>query len=87
MSDNAVAGRVVFGDEVDSTNFNVDDLSRVKAELKLNDKSLAAGESSEVLGNPLNSLQWLVKKSWLAKDSHYRLVSMYPVAPLCFHHI
>ncbi|BAP85891.1 2-keto-4-pentenoate hydratase [Paucilactobacillus hokkaidonensis JCM 18461] len=62
MSDNAVAGRVVFGDEVDSTNFNVDDLSRVKAELKLNDKSLAAGESSEVLGNPLNSLQWLVKK-------------------------
>lgn len=62
MSDNAVAGRVVFGNEVDSSNFKVDDLSRVKAELKLNGKSLAAGDSSEVLGNPLNSLQWLVKK-------------------------
>lgn len=62
MSDNAVAGRVVFGDEVDSNKFTVDDFSRVKAELKLDGNSLAKGDSSEVLGNPLNSLQWLVKK-------------------------
>lgn len=62
MSDNAVAGRVVYGQELDTSNFTVDDLARVQAELKLNGESVASGDSSEVLGNPLNSLQWLVKK-------------------------
>jgi ABC-type lipopolysaccharide export system ATPase subunit len=38
------------------------DLSQVKAELTLDNQPLVAGDSSEVLGNPLNSLQWLVKK-------------------------
>lgn len=62
MSDSAVAGRVVFGEEQDTENYTVDDLTRVEAELKLDGKSLAKGASSEVLGNPLNSLQWLVAK-------------------------
>lgn len=62
MADNAVAGRVVYGEQKDTSNMSVDSLSNVQAELKLDGTSLAKGDSSEVLGNPLKSLQWLVKK-------------------------
>jgi 2-oxo-hept-3-ene-1,7-dioate hydratase len=62
MADNAVAGRVVFGKELATNTMKAADLSQVKAELTLDNQPLVAGDSSEVLGNPLNSLQWLVKK-------------------------
>ncbi|GAF37841.1 2-keto-4-pentenoate hydratase [Lentilactobacillus farraginis DSM 18382 = JCM 14108] len=64
MADAAVGGFVVYGQEVDATRLfdSVDDLANVKCQLFHNGKKLKDGASSEVLGNPLNSLQWLVKK-------------------------
>ncbi len=64
MSDAAVGGFVVYGQEMDADLLfdNVDDLANVKCELFHDGKKLKDGASSEVLGNPLNSLHWLVEK-------------------------
>lgn len=64
MADAAVGGYVVFGEENDTDKLfdNPDDLANVTCELFHDGKKLKDGQASEVLGNPLNSLQWLVKK-------------------------
>lgn len=64
MSDCAVGGLVVYGKEFASNEVfsDVAEAAEVKAELFLDDEKLDQGQSSEVLGNPLNSLQWLVQK-------------------------
>lgn len=64
MADAAVGGYVVYGQEVDANRLfdSVDALAKVKCQLFHDGKKLKDGASSEVLGNPLNSLQWLVKK-------------------------
>lgn len=64
MSDCAVGGYVVYGrerpaDEVFST---IDDAANVNATLYHDGQKEATGQSSEVLGNPFKSLQWLVGK-------------------------
>ncbi|AKP67096.1 2-keto-4-pentenoate hydratase [Companilactobacillus ginsenosidimutans] len=63
MSDGAVSGLVVYGEEFDTNKFeNVDALENVTATLYHDNENLKSGKSSEVLGNPLKSLQWLVNK-------------------------
>lgn len=64
MADAAVGGYVVYGKETDTDQLfkSPDDLANVSCELFHDGKKLKDGASSEVLGNPLNSLQWLVKK-------------------------
>ncbi|MFT8469329.1 2-keto-4-pentenoate hydratase [Oenococcus sp.] len=64
MADAAVGGYVVYGQETDTDQlFNrVDDLAHVKCQLFFNNKKVKDGASSEVLGNPLNSLHWLTSK-------------------------
>ncbi|GAX07288.1 2-keto-4-pentenoate hydratase [Secundilactobacillus silagincola] len=64
MADAAVGGYVVFGEENDTDKLfdKPDDLANVTCELFHDGKKLKDGQASEVLGNPLNSLQWLVKK-------------------------
>lgn len=64
MADAAVGGFVVYGQEVEASQLfdSVEALANVKCQLFHNGKKLKDGASSEVLGNPLNSLQWLVKK-------------------------
>ncbi|MGV3061601.1 2-keto-4-pentenoate hydratase, partial [Streptococcus hyovaginalis] len=63
VSDCAVGGRVVFGQEQDvKGNFTVDDLANISGVLSKDGEVLKEGVSSEVLGNPLNSVAWLVKK-------------------------
>ncbi|UQS86001.1 2-keto-4-pentenoate hydratase (plasmid) [Nicoliella spurrieriana] len=62
MSDAAVGGYVVYGEERDTSEFSLKDLENVHTKLYHNGKEEVDGVSSEVLGNPLNSLQWLVKK-------------------------
>ena len=64
MADAAVGGYVVYDNEVDTDKLfdNVDDLANVHCELFHDGKKLKDGASSEVLGNPLNSLHWLVSK-------------------------
>lgn len=64
MADCAVGGLVVYGEERDADQAfaNVNEAATVHAVLYQDDKELTAGDSSEVLGNPLKSLQWLVQK-------------------------
>ncbi len=64
MSDAAVGGFVVFGQETDTDKLfdQVDDLAHVSCQLFHNNKKLKDGSSAEVLGNPLNSLHWLAEK-------------------------
>ncbi len=67
VADSAVAGRVVYGQDTDAA-LTPDDLATVNATLTRNGEELGHGASSEVLGNPLNSLKWLVGK--LAAQGH-----------------
>ena len=64
MADAAVGGYVVYGQEVDTDKLfdSVEDLANVHCELFHDGKKLKDGASSEVLGNPLKSLKWLVDK-------------------------
>ncbi|MFT8726602.1 MAG: 2-keto-4-pentenoate hydratase [Liquorilactobacillus ghanensis] len=64
MSDAAVGGLVLYGKEF-ATNDVFKDVAAaatVKCQLFHNDKKVTEGLSSEVLGNPLKSLHWLVAK-------------------------
>ncbi|MBB1079608.1 2-keto-4-pentenoate hydratase [Limosilactobacillus sp. STM2_1] len=64
MSDCAVGGLVVYGEERDADQAfdRVDDAANVHAVLYKDGEKLKEGVSSEVLGNPFKSLQWLVQK-------------------------
>lgn len=64
MSDCAVGGLVVYGEERDADQAfaSVDDAANVHAVLYKDGEKLKEGTSSEVLGNPFKSLQWLVQK-------------------------
>lgn len=64
LSDCAVGGLVVYGEERDSDQAfsSVEDATTVHVDLYQNGQQVGEGDSSEVLGNPLKSLQWLVKK-------------------------
>lgn len=64
MSDCAVGGFVVYGQErpTDEVFDSVDELAKVNVTLLHDGQEEDKGVSSEVLGNPLNSLAWLVKK-------------------------
>ncbi|MDF7626692.1 2-keto-4-pentenoate hydratase [Lactobacillaceae bacterium L1_55_11] len=62
MSDAAVGGFVVYGPEQDSSSLPMKDFKEVKAQLFHDNEMVAEGVSSEVLGNPFESLHWLVAK-------------------------
>ncbi|TMT02700.1 2-keto-4-pentenoate hydratase [Apilactobacillus nanyangensis] len=62
MSDAAVGGYVVYGEEFDTNSFSLTDLENVTTSLTHNGEEVATGASSEVLSNPLNALHWLVQK-------------------------
>ena len=64
MSDAAVGGLVLYGKEDETTNVfkNTDDVATVKCQLFHDGKKVRDGVASEVLGNPLKSLHWLVAK-------------------------
>lgn len=64
MSDCAVGGFVVYGEERPSAEVfpTVADAANVNVTLYHDGKEEATGSSSEVLGNPFESLAWLVKK-------------------------
>ena len=59
ISDNTATGLVVVGDPVDG--LDNDAFANVHLNLYKDDKCIATGESSEVLGNPLNAIHWLIK--------------------------
>lgn len=62
LSDCAVGGYVLYGQPVDGTTLSVDDMAHVHAKAYHDGKFVKEGDSTEVLGNPVNSLAWLVKK-------------------------
>lgn len=64
VADAAVGGLVVYGEERDTdVQFaSVDAVATPKCRLSHDGEELKTGEASEVLGNPLKSLQWLVGK-------------------------
>ncbi|WP_010631676.1 2-keto-4-pentenoate hydratase [Sporolactobacillus vineae] len=64
ISDSAVCGRVVVGNAAPKP--SADELANVKTSVTYNGTELMTGVSSEVLGNPLHALKWLVDR--LAKE-------------------
>ncbi|USS91339.1 2-keto-4-pentenoate hydratase [Fructilactobacillus carniphilus] len=62
IADAAVGGAVVYGKEMPGTNFQLAELAEVNTKLFHDQEQVATGTSSEVLGNPVKSLRWLVQK-------------------------
>ncbi|UQS86041.1 2-keto-4-pentenoate hydratase (plasmid) [Nicoliella spurrieriana] len=62
MADDAMANLLVVGKSVATTDLNPLDLADVTMELEHDGNALGQSKSSSVLGNPLNSLKWLVEK-------------------------
>ena len=62
MSDCAVGGYVLYGTPVDGAELTVDGMAKVHAKAFHDGEFVKEGDSSEVLGNPVNSLKWLVGK-------------------------
>lgn len=60
VADNAVAGRIVHGSYRKKLTY--EELGDLDLQVFLNNEQIAKGHSSEVLGNPLESLKWLVRK-------------------------
>ncbi|WP_164667898.1 2-keto-4-pentenoate hydratase [Virgibacillus doumboii] len=64
IADSAVAGKIVVGDAVEGLTY--EQLATIHAELRLDDEIIAQGPSTEVLGNPVHAIEWLIKE--LAKS-------------------
>lgn len=62
VSDCAVGGCVVYGKEVDGSELTVDGLAGYHAKCFHDGEFVKEGDTSEILGNPVKSLQWLVGK-------------------------
>lgn len=62
LSDTAVGGAVVSGKARDGATLTVDELAEVSATLTHDGNKKGYGKGSEVLGNPVESLKWLVAK-------------------------
>lgn len=61
VADCAVGGYIVHGEPVDGATLSVKDLENIHVDLTLNGTVVRSGDSTEVLGNPINALQWLLK--------------------------
>ncbi|MEQ9764015.1 2-keto-4-pentenoate hydratase [Streptococcus jiangjianxini] len=63
VSDCAVGGRIIYGQEQDvKGNFTVEELANISGVLSKDGQVMDQATSAEVLGNPLNSVTWLIKK-------------------------
>ncbi|WP_096435052.1 2-keto-4-pentenoate hydratase [Alteribacter populi] len=61
ISDNAFTGKVITSKEKQDAT-SISQLEQIRMDLFYNDRKIAVGHSSQVMGNPLVSVQWLVKK-------------------------
>ena len=62
MSDCAVGGYVLYGTPVDGAELTVEQMEQVHAVCYHDGEFVKEGDSSEILGNPVKSLAWLVGK-------------------------
>lgn len=60
IADNAVSGQIVYGPA--KTIESAESLSNINTKLLLNGVIVATGNSSEVLGNPIVAVKWLLNK-------------------------
>lgn len=60
IADNAVSGMIVYGEAKKIK--SVEQIGNINAKLSLNGLVIASGNSSEVLGNPLIAVRWLLSK-------------------------
>lgn len=60
VADCAVSGYILHGEEVDGATLTVADLEKIHVDLTLDGEVIRTGDSTEVLGNPINALQWLL---------------------------
>ncbi|MGP4071559.1 2-keto-4-pentenoate hydratase [Piscibacillus sp. B03] len=60
VADRAVAGKVVVGKPISGV--TVEQLNSINAKVTFNGDTVATGCSSDVLGNPINSMKWLVQE-------------------------
>ena len=64
IADNAVHAHWIYGDEI--KNFNFLNLNNHPVDLFINSKLIEKGNSNNVMGNPINSLTWLINNLALA---------------------
>ena len=60
IADNAVHAHWVFGTEI--RNLNLFNFNNHSVDLFINEKLIEKGNSNNVMGNPINSLTWLINK-------------------------
>ncbi|ASK63748.1 hydratase [Virgibacillus phasianinus] len=60
IADSAVAGSVVIGEFVQGLSF--EQLGNIHGTLQLDDEIIAEGSSTEVLGNPVHAIEWLIEE-------------------------
>ena len=60
ISDNTATGMIVVGERV--TPLDIDAFANVDLNLYKDNELIATGSSSEVLGNPVHAVHWLIKK-------------------------
>ncbi|WP_106496514.1 2-keto-4-pentenoate hydratase [Lentibacillus sp. Marseille-P4043] len=67
IADSAVAGKVVVGEATQGITY--EQLGNIKAVLQLDGEPIVEGPSSEVLGNPVHAIKWLIDE--LAKSGRH----------------
>ncbi|MFC4557689.1 2-keto-4-pentenoate hydratase [Virgibacillus kekensis] len=60
IADSAVAGKIVVGNPLDDLTY--EQLENINAVLFHNGERIAEGPSTEVLGNPVNAIKWLIEE-------------------------
>lgn len=60
LADNTATGLIVVGEEVAPLSY--DKFADIQLSLSFNGEEIETGDSTEVLGNPVKSVQWLAKK-------------------------
>lgn len=79
IADNAVHAHWIYGEEIN--NLGLFDLTNHFVKLYINDKMVVEGNSSNVLGNPINSLRWLLNT--LAKKQKNLPINSYVSTGTC----
>ena len=62
IADNSAAGKLMTGKPIGISIFDVETLGNIRVSLSRDGVKIASGSSCDLLGNPLDSLKWLIRK-------------------------